>query len=295
MSPRPSRPRAAALLVSLCVGLAGCATVSGAGACDDGQNDPFETFNRHVFAFDMGFDRMLVKPVARAYRAVLPSFVRDGIRHVVDNLKEPLVFVNDLLQGRGETAAITGKRFLINSTVGFAGLADRAAQWGLPRQSGDFGQTLYKWGVGDGPYLVLPLLGPSNMRDVVGLGVDLYASPLGHVGSHDVRRDVSISVGIADGIDLRARNIDTLDELEKSSLDFYAYLRSVTRQQRASVLREATGASADTPSTPADDLADPGTLAAPPIPTPAPADRPASGAPPDGSGARGANGNSCRR
>ena len=256
------------LLLLLAVGLGGCATVAGPGRCDDGQNDPFEAWNRRVFAFDMQLDRVLIKPVAKAYQASLPEFVRDSIRSVVTNLKEPLVLVNDLLQGRGRTAVITGKRFVINTTVGLVGLTDRAARWGLPLQSGDFGQTLFAWGFADGPYLVLPLLGPSNVRDALGLGVDAYASPLGHVGSTDVRRDMSLSVAAADGIDLRSRNLDTLDELEKSSLDFYAYLRSVTRQQRHSVLRD-TGRMPEHAAPAGDDLVDPAASPVPPAESPA--------------------------
>ena len=258
MPPRPS-PVIRALLVLLlgfAAGMGGCASVGGMRRCDDGQNDPFESFNRRVFAFDMQLDRTLIKPVAKAYRSALPEFVRDSIRTVVTNLKEPLVLVNDLLQGRGQTAFITGQRFVINTTVGLAGLTDWATRWGLPLQSGDFGQTLFAWGFNDGPYLVLPLLGPSNVRDAFGLGVDAYASPLGHVGSTDVRRDLSFSIAAADGLDLRARNIDSLDELERSSLDFYAFLRSVTRQQRHAVLRDARR-TPDPPMLSGGDLVDP--------------------------------------
>ena len=229
-----------ALAALLCL-LQGCATVHGAPACDDARNDPLEPLNRKVFAFDLALDRIVIKPAAEAYRAVLPEFVRDRIHAVLGTLKEPLVFANDVLQGRGSAAAITGKRFVVNSTVGLAGLFDRASSLGLARQSGDFGQTLHVWGAGEGPYLVLPLFGPSNVRDAVGLGVDTWASPTGRVGSADVRRDAAIATTLADGLDLRSSNIETLDELEKSSLDFYAYLRSVTRQARRAALAEATG------------------------------------------------------
>ncbi len=232
-----------ALCGALCMTLAlqGCATVSGSGSDDETQHDPIEPLNRSVFAFNRAVDRAVIKPVAKAYRSVLPEFVRDRVRAVIDNLHEPLVFANDVLQGRGEAAGISGRRFLINSTVGVAGLFDRATDYGFARQSGDFGQTLYVWGVGDGPYLVLPFFGPSNFRDAVGLGVDTYASPTGHIGSRDTRRKVGLAVGVTDGIDLRSRNIESLDALEENSLDFYAYLRSVSRQHRQATLREARG------------------------------------------------------
>ncbi len=239
---------------ALCIALAlhGCATVPRGSADDDAQNDPIEPLNRGVFAFNMALDRAAIKPIAKAYRAVLPVFVRERVRAVIDNLQEPLVFANDVLQGRGEAAAISGRRFLVNTTVGLAGLFDRASEFGLAKQSGDFGQTLYAWGVGDGPYLVLPFFGPSNVRDAVGLSVDMVASPAGHVGSHETRREVGIAVGATDGIDLRSRNIESLDAIEASSLDFYAYLRSIWRQNRLATLRDARAGS------PEEELIDPG-------------------------------------
>lgn len=249
-----------ALLLALAL-LPGCATTRAATVCDDAAADPLEPLNRGVFAFDLRLDRYLIKPAAEAYRAVLPEAVRERIHSLLDNLKEPLIFANDVLQGRGDAAAITGKRFVVNSTLGLAGLFDRASGFGLAKQSGDFGQTLYAWGVDDGPYLVLPFFGPSNLRDSLGLGVEFYVSPTGQIGSSGVRRDVSLSTGIADGLDLRSRNIETLDELEKSSLDFYAYLRSVTRQNRRATLLAATG-QADPCRAAGEELVDPGAPAA---------------------------------
>lgn len=231
---------------------AGDRTASAATARDT-EGDPFEGFNRQVFTVNRALDRAVIKPVAKAWRAALPEVVRDRVRAFVDNLQEPLVFANDLLQGRGQAAGITGRRFIINSTLGLGGLFDRAAELGEARQSGDFGQTLYAWGLGDGPYLVLPLFGPSNVRDALGMGIDSYASPARHIGSDPTRRHVGLGVGAADGIDLRSRNIETLDAIEATSLDFYGYLRSVSRQHRQAALREATGAQGSE-----DELLDPG-------------------------------------
>lgn len=248
------------------VALQGCATVSGA---NDAQNDPIEPLNRSVFAFNQALDRAVIKPAAKTYRSAVPEYVRDRVRAVVDNLQEPLVFANDVLQGRGDAAVLSGRRFLINSTLGLAGLFDRAIEFGLMRQSGDFGQTLYAWGVQDGPYLVLPFFGPSNLRDAVGLGVDLYASPIGRIGSRETRREVGLAIGAVDGIDLRSRNIESLEVLEASSLDFYAYLRSVSRQYRQATLRQARG------GVPEVELTDPGS------PTPGPKDpKPENSIPP---------------
>lgn len=251
---RRARPslRVVAAGVAMALASTGCATTGG-GERDAAQADPLEPFNRGVFAANRVVDRAVIAPVAKAWRAVLPEAVRDRVRAFVDNLHEPLVFVNDLLQGRGEAAGITGRRFVINSTLGIGGLFDRATGMGEVRQSGDFGQTLYAWGVADGPYLVLPLFGPSNFRDAIGLGVDSYASPAGNIGSDATRRHVGMGVAAADGIDLRSRNIETLEAIEATSLDFYAYLRSAARQNRQATLREAKDGGAV-----GDDLVDPG-------------------------------------
>lgn len=240
------------LAVAAALAAGGCATVPSGGVASGGENDPFESFNRGVFSVNRSLDRAVIKPVAEAYRSALPEPLRDSIRSFVDNLKEPLVFANDLLQGRGEAAGITGRRFIINSTWGIGGLFDKAADLGMPRQSGDFGQTLFSWGVVDGPYLMLPLFGPSNVRDAFGMGVDSYASPIGHAGADATSRKVTAAVGVSGGVDERSRNIETLEGIEASSVDFYAYLRSVWRQNRQATLREAREGVAD------DDLTDPG-------------------------------------
>ena len=250
----PDRARLVARMAALMMALMlqACATVSGTGRDDEAQNDPIEPFNRRVFAFNLALDRAIIKPVAEGYRSALPEGVRDRVRAVIDNLHEPLIFANDLLQGRCTAADISARRFLINSTWGLAGLFDRAKTLGLVKQSGDFGQTLYAWGWQDGAYLVLPFFGPSNFRDALGLGVDMYASPIGHIGSRSTRRELGFTIGIIDGIDLRSRNIEALDTLEESSLDFYSYLRSVSRQNRRATLREAKAGLAE------EELADPG-------------------------------------
>jgi phospholipid-binding lipoprotein MlaA len=218
-----------------CVVFGGCATVT----TDSEYNDPFEPFNRRVFAFNRAVDRAVIKPAAKGYRAILPQFVRDRIRSIIDNLNEPLVFVNDILQGRIDAAGITFGRFITNSTVGLGGMFDRATTDGLSKQTGDFGQTLYRWGADDGPYLVLPFFGPSNVRDAFGLGVDLVTSPVGYAIPSDDRLKFGLSVGIVNGIDLRERNLEALDVLEQNALDFYVHLRSVSRQYRASILNQA--------------------------------------------------------
>jgi len=217
-------------------------------------DDPLESLNRTVLDVNTALDNALIKPVAEAYRQVLPQFARDRIRSAIDNLAEPRIFVNDLLQRRADAAAITFNRFFINTTLGLAGLFDPATERGLPKQSGDFGQTLYAWGVDDGPYLVLLFFGPSNLRDTIGLGVDLFTTPPALIVTGHAGFVTGLVVGTVDGIDLRSRNIESLDEIIASSLDYYAHLKSITRQMRGAQLREARGLGQEP-----EELSDPGT------------------------------------
>lgn len=244
--------RAAALL--LCAALAGCATTS--GTRDRENNDPLEPMNRAVFDVNDAIDTAIGKPIAEGYRNVLPQFVRDRIRAFIDNLQEPRIFVNNLLQLRINDAGFTFARFYVNSTLGIAGLFDIASEHGLPRQTGDFGQTLAVWGVDSGPYLVLPLFGPSNFRDAFGLGVDFYTTPPAHLVSGATGWWITVGTYMVSGIDLRSRNIETLDQIKEHALDYYAQFRSIARQYREGQIRAARGL-AEQP----DDLVDPGASA----------------------------------
>jgi len=243
--------RVAALL--FCISLAGCATMPQVNRPQ--PDDPLESLNRAVFDTNTALDTALIKPIAETYRAILPQWTRDRIRSVIDNLAEPRIFVNDLLQRRPDAAGVTFARFFINTIVGLAGMFDLAAERGFARQSGDFGQTLYTWGVDDGPYLVLLLVGPSNLRDAFGLGVDILTTPPALVAG-DAHTVAGLAIGIVDGIDLRARNIETLDEIKASALDYYAHLKSIVQQRRQTQLLEARGVK-DQPY----ELIDPGTSA----------------------------------
>lgn len=206
-----------------------------------------EPLNRAVFNVNTALDDAFIKPAAEAYRAAVPAFVRDRIRSVIDHLAEPRIFVNDVLQGRFNAAGFTFARFFVNTIAGVGGLFDFAGGHGLAKQTGDFGQTLYAWGAADGPYLVLPLFGPSNVRDAFGLGVDLVTTPPALVAAGHSGNAASAVAGVVDGIDLRSRNIETLDEIRASSLDFYAHLKSITSQHRTAQLREARGLDAAPP------------------------------------------------
>jgi phospholipid-binding lipoprotein MlaA len=203
----------------------------------DKTNDPLEPFNRNVLDFNLWVQRNALTPVARGYVEVIPEGGRTGIRHFLDNLGEPIIFANNVLQGEVKRASDTFVRFVMNTTFGIGGVFDFATKAGLERQTGDFGQTLYSWGIGDGPFLMLPVLGPSNPRDAVGFGVDSYGDPWGQLASGFGYWYVSIARGTVDGIDQWSRNMDTFDQLQKNAIDFYAELRSLFRQNRASVLR----------------------------------------------------------
>jgi phospholipid-binding lipoprotein MlaA len=235
----------AALLVSLPLLLASCATAPtepAALAEFERTNDPLEPLNREIFDFNLFVDRILLKPVAQGYVAVVPEGGRDAVRHFLDNLHEPIVFANNLLQGEFKRAHDTLARFLMNSTFGLGGVLDLASKDGLEKQSGDFGQTLFSWGVPDGPYLVLPIFGPSNPRDAIGMGVDGYADPWGHMASNYHYSWVNWARTAIDGIDMRARNLDPFDEIQRNAIDFYSELRSLFRQHRAAELRHGVSA-----------------------------------------------------
>ena len=154
-----------------------------AQAADDDVGDPLEPFNRVIFSINDFLLRLLIRPIAEIYILMIPDFMREGVRNVLNNLRAPVVLANDLLQWEGQRALDTTKRFFINSTIGLGGIIDVAEQWGIKGHDEDFGQTLGVWGIAEGPYLILPILGPSNLRDTVGLIGDAAAyravDPLG--------------------------------------------------------------------------------------------------------------------
>lgn len=208
------------------------ATESQAQMVDD-ENDPLEGLNRGIFEFNRVVDGMLIKPAAQIYRGVLPQQAQDSVRNFLRNLRSPVILANDLLQGDGDRAGKTVGRFLVNSTLGVLGLFDVASDLGMPFHDEDFGQTLAVWGVGEGFYLVLPILGPSSPRDLAGLGAEFFLDPVNlYLRKEDLEYLTYVRAGVR-GVDARARAIDVLDELERTSLDYYAAIRSLYRQQRA--------------------------------------------------------------
>ncbi len=213
----------------------------------DTENDPLELLNRFTFAFNMALDTLVFQPVAATYRFLLPIEVRNSVRNTVRNLRSPLIFVNDVLQGEMERAETTLVRFLVNSTIGVLGLFDVAADMGYPYHDEDFGQTLGAHGVGEGFYLVLPVFGPSNPRDGIGILVDFYLDPMIYAAEAADIENFPLARTVAEGIDTRARNIDTIEDLKRDSIDFYARVRSLYRQSRANEINNGL-APEDTPT-----------------------------------------------
>ena len=195
---------------------------------EEDDNDPLEVPNRLVFAFNEMLDVVVLQPAAATYRFLLPDGVRDSVRNFFRNLQTPVTLLNDVFQGEETRAGTTLKRFAINTTVGIAGLFDVADGMGYPFHEEDFGQTLGTYGVGEGFYLVLPILGPSSARDGFGRVVDHFTDPLTYLLSRDLR----LARLAIPGVDTRSRNIENVEELRRDSVDFYARVRSLYRQTR---------------------------------------------------------------
>jgi phospholipid-binding lipoprotein MlaA len=238
---RHALPAAALALLAACTSAPSAAP---AVARSDTRDDPLEPVNRKTLAFDEFLDRHTLKPVARAYRDYVPDTVQHRLHDLLANLEEPEIEVNDLLQGNFDRGWITFQRFIVNTTAGGLGLFDVARRWDLPFHDADYGQTLAVWGVGTGPYLVLPVFGPSNVRDAVGTGLGFVLDPLGFVGGANAAY-AGYARGATGAVDDRADQLDTLDELEENSIDFYAALRSMYRQHRTFEVNEARGHASD--------------------------------------------------
>jgi len=228
-------------VVLAALGVSGCVS----GPPDDPRtvaaleaNDPYEPMNRISFDINQKFENYFLAPVGEAYITIFPSPVRDATRNFLNNTDTPVILANDLLQGEFARAGDTLARFGINSTIGLGGLLDVAADWGIPRHTEDFGQTLAVWGLDSGPYLYLLGFGPSNMRHLVGTGVDIAFDPATYISWDDrqllwvpyLRRGIKT-------IDVYSRNMNALDEIERSSLDYYASVRSLYQQSRKNAIR----------------------------------------------------------
>lgn len=202
------------------------------------SGDPFEPVNRRLFSAHKAIDRVVLGPVARGYRAAAPGAVRAGVGNALANLGEPQTFINDVLQAAPRRAGSTAVRFAANTTVGVLGVFDVAGRVGLQRHAEDFGQTLGRYGVGSGPYLMVPVLGPSNLRDLSGRLVDAVANPLSWAGMDTAALNGLAAVG---AVDQRARLDPRLREIEATALDEYATYRSLYGQRRAAEIANRDG------------------------------------------------------
>lgn len=220
----------------LLVGVASCA--SAPDPTQDAVYDPLEGLNRQVFAFNEAADKAVIGPVARGYEAVLPGAVRGGIGNVLANLNAPVVFINDVLQGEPGRASDTGYRFVINSTVGLLGVWDAAAHFGLEGHTEDFGQTLAVWGVDEGPFLMLPLMGPSNARDLVGRGVDNAFDPLNWTefeGDDDLDDTIQVTRTVLTILQGRVAVDEQIEQLRQQPEPYIALRRAYTAQREAAI------------------------------------------------------------
>ncbi len=219
-------------LVSLCaiaslVMLGGCATT---GSGD--PRDPLEPMNRAIYTFNDGVDTVLMKPLAEVYQGVVPPIVRTGISNVFSNLNDVIVALNNLLQGKGVAALNDLSRIMFNSTIGLLGIIDVATELGIEKNDEDFGQTLGYWGVGDGPYLVVPFIGPSTIRDFTGRIVDWETDPTSYI---DPTRDRNAVQGFR-LVTRRAELLSASKVLEVAALDEYEFLRDAYLQRRRNLI-----------------------------------------------------------
>lgn len=206
------------------------AEITGNGADDD----PLEGFNRAMFAVNDFLDSYLLVPIARAYRFIMPETIREMGRNFFENLNEPVIAINDLLQADFENAGVSVGRFFVNSTVGLFGFFEVAERLDLKEHPADFGQTLHTYGIGSGPFVMLPFFGPSTLRDTVGTGVDSFFNPIGYLLDFETRMYLKASEIVVK----REAVLDPLDELRKGSVDYYAAVKSAWQQNRAAELRK---------------------------------------------------------
>jgi phospholipid-binding lipoprotein MlaA len=226
------------------------------GACAATPRDaalPLQDPNEHANRQMLAVNQEMLRPVAEAVQTVVPRPLHDRLHDFNSNLKEPRIFVNNLLQGRLDAAGKTAARFAMNTTFGVGGLVDLATREGIPQQSGDFGQTLFVWGVAEGPYMVRPYWGPTTTRDAVGDVVDRFGDPVGLLFG----TQLAVAITTA-GLDTVVR-LGQLKQAEDASIDFYSFIRSSYYQVRRAELREAIGKEnvIDSPATALDETAKP--------------------------------------
>jgi phospholipid-binding lipoprotein MlaA len=230
MNDFPARFRASLACALACITLlGGCASLSN-------PRDPLEPVNRGIYTFNEAVDTTVLKPAAELYRGILPQFVRTGVHNVFSNINDVIVALNNLLQAKFLNAVSDTGRIVVNTTVGLLGVFDVATHLGLEKHNEDFGQTLGYWGIGDGPYLVLPILGPSSLRDSVGVFVDFKTDPLTYV---DPTRDRNILWGVR-AVNRRSELLEASKILETAALDPYQFVRDAYLQRRRSLVYDGS-------------------------------------------------------
>ncbi len=213
-------------------------------------SDPFEGANRSILTVNEAVDKAVIEPVARGYRYIAPKPVRNSVRNFLRNLKSPVIMGNQLLQGDLEGFGNATGRLVINTLLGVGGIFDVADMGGIPYEPEDFGQTLAVWGVGNGPYIVIPLLGPSTLRDGTGLLVDSFADPVRiYMFNHDLEWLHYTRIGVS-VIDQREELLDVIDDLRRNSFDYYAALRSAYYQRRQALVNDMDPSTASGPEIP---------------------------------------------
>lgn len=242
----------AALLIALSICTLGIILPNASYAQDadvGAVSDPMEGLNRGVFKVNDALDRAILEPVARGYRTMTPEGVRLGVRNFLRNLRSPINFANQVLQGDLTGAGEQLLRTTVNTVFGI-GLFDVADSMGLAYEQEDFGQTLATWGIGDGPYIVAPILGPSNARDLVGVAVDTYADPIRLWLENTDRSHWYYTRVAANTIDAREELLDVVSDLRKNSIDYYAAVRSAYSQRREAMIRDDGYDSSSAPDIP---------------------------------------------
>jgi len=224
-------PRFAICVALSCTLLGACASSNTSAPEARSPADPWEPMNRNIEAFNNTLDKAMLKPVARGYKAVVPTLARRGVSNFYDNLTTPLTAINNFLQGKGGAGVSDVGRFLVNSSIGLLGILDVATEFGLEQHDEDFGQTLAVWGTGSGPYVVIPFFGPSTLRDALVMPLDIIANPLYHYRNSSVRDKLYI----LRGIDLRTRLLNA-ERLLEDSADRYITLRESYLQNRRYII-----------------------------------------------------------
>ena len=219
------------LVVLMALLVAACSAQNGTGESGDAIYDPYEETNRNIHAFNRGLDRAVVRPVGVGITTILPDEVEDSIGNFATNLGQPKVMVNSLLQGDLRGLGISTVRFLTNSTLGLFGLFDVASELNVPQHDADFGQTLYVWGVKEGAYIEVPVLGPSTQRALTGKVVDLILDPLGYYADNPEKYYETVS-SVTSSLSDRGRYAETIDSVLYESADSYAQARLIYLQNR---------------------------------------------------------------